>query len=226
MSKVSVLYVLFGLGLASRVFEQYSDLILSFGIALALTSVLMKPFLDLLHTLAGFLRRRGSNWGVVALTSASVCFAAHNSSTWVLEGEFKQVVSNVLMAAVAVPDGAHVETEYSNGHFRALSKVNGAPVRLMVDTGASIVMLKYEDAQAAGLVSDALVFDTPVLTANGQSSIALTTIDEISVKGVVVTNIEVAVTQPGQLHTSLLGMNFLSELDEVIIKDGRMIFRN
>jgi len=137
-----------------------------------------------------------------------------------------KAMSSVLTAAVAIPEGEHVETKYSNGHFKALSKVNGAPVRMLVDTGASIVMLKYEDAQAAGLVDDTLIFNTPILTANGQSSIALTTIDEISVKGVVVSNIEVAVTQPGQLHTSLLGMNFLSELDEVLIKNDRMIFRN
>lgn len=53
------------------------------------------------------------------------------------------------------------------GHFTVTAAVNGAPVRLVVDTGASLVALTVFDAQAAGFDRASLVFNGLTKTANG-----------------------------------------------------------
>jgi aspartyl protease family protein len=61
------------------------------------------------------------------------------------------------------------------GHFILEAAVNGAPIRLLVDTGASMVALAPEDARAAGIDPRALVFNGLVNTANGTARMAAVT---------------------------------------------------
>ena len=84
---------------------------------------------------------------------------AAKSGLFVGEGAFASVIEPVGQAAVA---------RQWDGHFRASAQVNGNPVDMLVDTGASFVLLTYEDALAAGIAVDELNFDVPILTANGR----------------------------------------------------------
>jgi hypothetical protein len=45
------------------------------------------------------------------------------------------------------------------GHFNLTATVNGAPVRFVLDTGASLVALTLDDARAAGIARSELVFN-------------------------------------------------------------------
>ncbi len=56
-----------------------------------------------------------------------------------------------------------------DGHFYATAAVNGQPVRFMVDTGASDLVLTEADARAAGIDTDRLNYVLPTFTANGQT---------------------------------------------------------
>src|SRR5437588_3233657 len=47
----------------------------------------------------------------------------------------------------------------SDGHFVVPGTANGAPVRFLVDTGATLVVLTPSDARAAGIGPSALVFE-------------------------------------------------------------------
>lgn len=114
----------------------------------------------------------------------------------------------------------------ADGHFRAVANIDGKTVPFLVDTGASIVLLTYEHAQAAGLDMDNLTFDLPILTANGRGHVASVTLPQIRVGDVVVNNVRAAVASEGQLHASLLGMSFLGEINEAIIRKNEMILRN
>ena len=58
------------------------------------------------------------------------------------------------------------------GHFHANAEINGQPVSVMVDTGASIVALTFEDARAAGLYVRDSDFTQRVSTANGFARVA------------------------------------------------------
>ncbi|MGI9462348.1 MAG: retropepsin-like aspartic protease family protein, partial [Aestuariivirgaceae bacterium] len=53
------------------------------------------------------------------------------------------------------------------GHFITRIDINGAQVAALIDTGASVVALSYEDAERAGLNPFRLKFDRKVSTANG-----------------------------------------------------------
>lgn len=131
-------------------------------------------------------------------------------------------------AVAAVADAgvsASVDREW-DGHFRTTADINGLPVEMLVDTGASLVLLTYEDGVAAGLDMDSLDFDVPILTANGKGHVATVTFDKIDIGGVAARNVRGAVAQPGQLHASLLGMSFIGAIEEAVIRKDQLILKN
>lgn len=113
-----------------------------------------------------------------------------------------------------------------DGHFRAVADVNDVPVGLLIDTGASLVLLRYDDARRIGLRDYQLDYTMAVTTANGRSFVAPVTFDEIRIGGVVIRDVEGAVARPDQLHSSLLGMSFIERLTEASIRNDRIILRN
>lgn len=114
----------------------------------------------------------------------------------------------------------------SNGHYQARADVNGRALPVMLDTGASIVVLTYEDAQAAGVFVKPSDFTLPVSTANGVSRVAPVTLDRISIGDITVRGVQAAVAERGVLRVTLLGMSFLSRLERVDMRDGMMVLKN
>ncbi len=112
-----------------------------------------------------------------------------------------------------------------DGQFRVIAQVNGRDVGLMVDTGASLVLLRYDDALRAGIPMDQLDYSTPMTTVNGKSFVAKYYLSEVMVGDVTVRNVRAAVAQEGELHSSLLGMSFLEQLEETVIQKDRMTLR-
>lgn len=99
-----------------------------------------------------------------------------------------------------------------NGHFVARGDVNGARVTMLVDTGASTVVLKPADAERAGIDVGGLSFSAPVSTANGTAFAAPVRLRAVSIGGIVIEDVEALVARPGSLNESLLGMSFLRRL--------------
>ena len=111
------------------------------------------------------------------------------------------------------------------GHFHTRAEVNGRPIGVMVDTGASIVALTFEDAREAGLYVRDSDFTHRVSTANGFARIAPVTIDRISIGDITVRNVSGAVMEAGKLGTTLLGMSFLSRLQRVDMRSGMLVLQ-
>ena len=109
------------------------------------------------------------------------------------------------------------------GHFETAADVNGRSIDVMVDTGASLVALTYEDAERAGIFLRTGDFTHSVSTANGTAKIAPVRISSISIGGITVRNIEGAVSQPGKLHKTLLGMSFLGRLSRVDMRAKTLV---
>jgi aspartyl protease family protein len=113
----------------------------------------------------------------------------------------------------------------SYGHYRTSAEINGRPVTVMVDTGASMVALSYEDARAAGIYLRDSDFTHRVSTANGFARVAPITIDRVSIGDITVRNVPGAVMEAGKLETSLLGMSFLARLQRVDMRSGVLVLQ-
>ncbi len=111
-----------------------------------------------------------------------------------------------------------------DGHYTVTLGVNDVPVRFVVDTGASQIVLTQEDAQRAGLRPETLAFIGQASTANGIVRTAPVTLDSITAGEIVDTNVR-AVVNEGDLFDSLLGMTYLNQFSTVTIENDRMILR-
>src|SRR5436305_10698628 len=108
----------------------------------------------------------------------------------------------------------------SDGHFVVPGTANGAPVRFLVDTGATLVVLTPSDARAAGIEPGTLVFDKAMRTANGTVPAATMVLREVRVGGISIGDVRAAVT--GKASQSVLGMSFLSRLKGFEMRQDRL----
>jgi aspartyl protease family protein len=106
------------------------------------------------------------------------------------------------------------------GHFILTAAINGAPIRAVVDTGASLVVLTVEDAQAAGINRSELVFNRITRTANGAARFAPVTLREIRIGQLSIDSVPAAVIE--NLDQSLLGMGFLTRLKSFEMREGAL----
>ncbi len=108
-----------------------------------------------------------------------------------------------------------------DGHFYADAQVNGATVRFMVDTGASMVVLTEADAQRAGiqLPSERAL----AMGVGGPVEITPVTVDRIAIGGIEARGVQAAVAE--QLPVSLLGQSYLQRLGSVEIRGDVMVLR-
>lgn len=119
--------------------------------------------------------------------------------------------------------GAIVEIKAgSQGHYFATLDINGRPVDVMVDTGATMVALTSEDARKAGLHLRPSDFTQTVQTANGEARFAPVVLDRVSIGNIAVRDVSAAVAEPGRLKVTLLGMSFLGRLQRVDMRPGMM----
>jgi aspartyl protease family protein len=98
-----------------------------------------------------------------------------------------------------------------DGHFWITADVDGAPLRFLVDTGATVTAISTQTAARAGIKPGHMRPPVILKTANGTTSAQLATIDELQVGNIVARGLD-AVIAPGIGNVNVLGMNFLSRL--------------
>ncbi|MEJ6388254.1 retropepsin-like aspartic protease family protein [Gymnodinialimonas ulvae] len=109
-----------------------------------------------------------------------------------------------------------------DGHFYLTLEVNGTPIRFVVDTGATGIVLSRNHASAAGIDTDELIFIGRARTANGPVDTAPVTLDTLTLGGTTDTNVR-AVVNNGALDESLLGMSYLSRFSRLEITNGQLV---
>jgi aspartyl protease family protein len=111
------------------------------------------------------------------------------------------------------------------GDFAVAAQVNGARVPMVLDTGASSVVLTQDAAKAAGLPLDMLNYSVNVDTANGRTRAAPVTLDRLAVGGLTERAVPALVAQAGELKHNLLGMSFLNRLESWEVRGDTLRMR-
>ena len=101
--------------------------------------------------------------------------------------ELQDVADRVLTELVpghASSHGRVVEVARGRGgNFSVVTQINGARISMVLDTGASSVVLTHEAAKAAGLPLEVLAYTVNVDTANGRAHAAPITLDQLTIGG-------------------------------------------
>ena len=110
-----------------------------------------------------------------------------------------------------------------NGHFSVSTVVNGRRIEMLADTGATLVVLRYEDAQRLGYSRASLRFDAAMMTANGRAKAARITLDRIRVGDITVHHVDALVAEPDLLSFNLLGMSFIRRLSRFELRGRQLV---
>jgi aspartyl protease family protein len=138
----------------------------------------------------------------------------------------RRVQGRAAERAVSASRGRIVELKAgAHGHYYARAEINGRPIDVLVDSGASLVALTYDDARSAGLSIRDGDYTQRVSTANGSARVAPVTLDRVSIGDITVRDVPAAVSEPGSLATSLLGMSFLGRLQQIDIRSGVLVLK-
>ena len=114
----------------------------------------------------------------------------------------------------------------SDGQFYFDTAVAGTGIRMMFDTGASVIALRAEDAVRAGIAVNTLDYTVNVSTANGTTRAAPVMLGTVRVGDIVRRDVAALVLKPGKLDISLLGQSFMTRLAGYRYEAGELILQD
>jgi aspartyl protease family protein len=136
-----------------------------------------------------------------------------------------RVLAELIPGHAAARGESVVVARGRGGDFQIQTEVNGVRVTMVLDTGATSVVLTHDAAVAAGLPVEMIHYTVNIDTANGRAQAAPVTLDRIAVGSIVEHAVPALIAPPGQLKTSLLGMTFLSRLRSWEVQGDRVTMR-
>lgn len=137
-----------------------------------------------------------------------------------LWGDIRQTVQPT---QTVVAQGDRIELPRApDGHYYLTAEVNGTPIRFVVDTGASQIVLSQSDAREAGLDLSDLIYIGRAYTANGTVRTAPVKLDSIAIGPIRDHDVR-AVVNEGAMDESLLGMDYLQRFSSVEIGGGKLV---
>ena len=109
------------------------------------------------------------------------------------------------------------------GHFKVDARIDGRHVDFMIDTGASLVVMRESDAAQVGIRPMRSNYTATVSTANGKIKAAPAKLDRVEIGGITVYDVPALVLPDEVLGQNLLGVSFLSRLKRYEYANGRMV---
>lgn len=138
-------------------------------------------------------------------------------------GLWSDIQGTVMPRQAVFAEAGRIEVPRApDGHYYLTVAVNGAPVRFVVDTGATDLVLSRRDAERAGIDVAALAFAGSATTANGVVPTARIWLDTVAIGPLRDTRVA-ATVNGGEMQGSLLGMAYLERFAEVTFGGGRMV---
>ena len=136
-------------------------------------------------------------------------------------------VMAVLVPGTAVETGPREVTVFRrpDGQFVLNVGVGATHLSFVLDTGASSVVLRAEDAVKLRIPVKRLVYDVEVSTANGRTLAAEFTLTLLAIGSIVEADVPALIARPGALHENLLGMSFLNRLASFTVTKDRLVMQ-
>jgi aspartyl protease family protein len=100
----------------------------------------------------------------------------------------------------------------SRGHFEVEARIDGRRIELIVDSGASMIVLRESSAARLGIFTKPSDYTGRSQTANGVAKFAPVRLSRVEVNGITVRDVAAAVMPDDALKVNLLGMTFLSRV--------------
>jgi len=139
--------------------------------------------------------------------------------------DISRTVSTMLGTHAEQPTRAVQIARGQGGEFALSAKINGVNAPMVIDTGATSVVLTYETAKALGLPLELLEYDVDVETAGGHTRAARLTLDRLAIGKLVERSVPALVVPHGQMKSNLLGMSFLDRLESWEVRADRLMLR-
>ena len=134
-----------------------------------------------------------------------------------------ETVSHMLQRRATPPVRAVQISRGQGGEFTLHAKVNGVAAPMVVDTGATLVVLTQETARAAGLQLEFLTYNVDLENAGGHTKAARLTLDRLAIGNLVERSVPALIVPHGQMKTNLLGMSFLDRLESWEVRPDRLV---
>ena len=160
-----------------------------------------------------------------------ILMLAATAGAVVAYGDPKQIarasdtVSELIRRRAASPARAVQVPRGQAGEFALHAKINGVKAPMVIDTGATSVVLTWETAKAIGLPIEMLEYNVDVETAGGHTKAARLTLDRLAIGKLVERSVPALVVPRGQMKTNLLGMSFLDRLESWEVRPDRLMLR-
>ena len=138
---------------------------------------------------------------------------------------YSDTVSDLLRKRSEMPSRAVQIPRGQSGEFAVQARINGVPAAMVIDTGATSVVLTYETAKAVGLPLELLEYDVDVQTAGGHTKAARLSLDRLAIGRLVERSVPALVVPHGTMKTNLLGMSFLDRLESWEMRADRLMLR-
>lgn len=148
------------------------------------------------------------------------------SGFYLFKSDFGDRFLTALMPAQpSISDAGEIGVYRSqDGHFWINVGINETSVRMLVDTGASAIVLSRQDAIAAGLEPDKLDYDGTARTANGLAQFAQTRVAELRIGNRVFRD-QIVNVNKAEMYGSLLGLSVLNKFAGYEVRGDRLILR-
>ena len=157
---------------------------------------------------------------------AAILLVGGGTLTRFLDSAVTAMPSKAVQPAARPPVASGKTMTLSSGrdaHYEVTARVDGGPVDFIVDTGATLVILRESDAGRIGIRPSRADYTATVSTANGKIKAAPATLDRVELGGITVYDVKALVLPDEALWRNLLGMSFLSRLKRYEVANGRMV---
>jgi aspartyl protease family protein len=152
----------------------------------------------------------GQTWSGISVLSV-------DKDQAVVEVDGKKRVLRIGQHYRGAPAGGDARTSVTlaadaRGHFFTEAMINGVPMRFLVDTGASVVVLSADEATRAG-IEWKKGRRAGLQTASGRATGYIVKLDTLKVGSIELSNIDGVVLEEGPGSVGLLGMSFLNRVE-------------